>query len=139
MPATTLESEPSAKRRRISNDVSKNENDLSLADLGMLAPLPQATLAHVGASKAAAGAEQTPSTERLLIELAQKAAGEVVLLEVKEISVLMPQRKKYDLCFTKNYIYTKIMGTTAPVQGMVYSWSDIGSYTLTVFSRRSNT
>lgn len=94
----------------------------------MLAPPPQTTLAHVGSSKPAAGAQQTPSAERLLIEMAQKAADEVVLLEVKEISVLIPQRKKYDLCFTKNYLYTKVIGTTQPVQGMVYDWSDIGAH-----------
>lgn len=95
----------------------------------MLAPPPQATTAQAAASKAQAGSQQTPGAERLLIELAKKAADEVVLLEVKEVSVSIPQRKKYDLCFTKNYLYTKIVGTTAPVQGMVYDWNDIGPHT----------
>lgn len=58
--------------------------------------------------------------------MANAAQEEVVLLEVKEISVSIPQRKKYDLCFTQNYLYTKQVGTSTPVQGMVYKWTEIG-------------
>ncbi len=54
------------------------------------------------------------------------AASEAVLLEIEDISVSIPQRKKYSLCFTKNYLYTKAPGTTGPVQGMIYAWKDIG-------------
>ncbi|KAK4195540.1 hypothetical protein QBC40DRAFT_19633 [Triangularia verruculosa] len=53
------------------------------------------------------------------------AASEQVLLEIKDISVSVPQRKKYDLCFTKNFLYAKLSGTSAPVQGIVYPWKDI--------------
>lgn len=91
----------------------------------MLAPLP---IAHAAVPKPAAGVQQAPGAERLLIELAEEAAAEVILLEVKEVSVSIPQRKKYDLCFTKNYLYTKVVGTTAPVQGMVYNWNDVGAW-----------
>lgn len=128
LPFVTSEAEPSAKRRRISNDASKDGNGVPVEGYGLLAPPPQAAPTHANFTKAAAGPQPTAGTERLLIELAQKAAEEVVLLEVKEVSVSIPQRKKYDLCFTKNYLYTKIVGTTAPVQGMVYDWSDIGVY-----------
>lgn len=54
------------------------------------------------------------------------ASDEPVLLEIKEISVSVPQRKKYDLCFTKNHLYARAPGTTGPVQGIVYAWKDIG-------------
>ncbi|KAJ0328240.1 hypothetical protein COL922a_013268 [Colletotrichum nupharicola] len=53
------------------------------------------------------------------------AADEDVLLEIKEISVSVPQRKKYELCFTANYLYARAPGTTAPVEGIVYAWEDI--------------
>lgn len=80
---------------------------------------------------AATGTQQTPvvgaGADSLLIDMANAAAKEVILLEVKEVSVSIPQRKKYDLCFTKNYLYTKQVGTTTPVQGMVYDWSQIGA------------
>lgn len=72
--------------------------------------------------------QASPGADSLLIDMANAAAKEVILLEVKEISVSIPQRKKYDLCFTKNYLYTKQVGTNTPVQGMVYDWSQIGAY-----------
>lgn len=77
---------------------------------------------------ATTGTQQAPASgaDSLLIDMANAAAKEVILLEVKEVSVSIPQRKKYDLCFTKNYLYTKQVGTTTPVQGMVYDWSQIG-------------
>ncbi|KAJ0374726.1 hypothetical protein COL26b_007047 [Colletotrichum chrysophilum] len=53
------------------------------------------------------------------------AADEDVLLEIKEISVSVPQRKKYGLCFTANYLYARAPGTTAPVEGIIYAWEDI--------------
>ncbi|TQN68089.1 Histone chaperone [Colletotrichum shisoi] len=53
------------------------------------------------------------------------AADEEVLLEIKEISVSVPQRKKYDLCFTANHLYARAPNTTAPVEGITYAWEDI--------------
>ena len=58
------------------------------------------------------------------------AETEQVLLEVKDISVAAPVRKKYDLCFTKNFFYARASGTTAPVQGVVYPWREIGMFIL---------
>ena len=55
------------------------------------------------------------------------AATDPVLLEVKDISVTAPQRKKYDLCFTKDFLYARASGTSVPVQGVVYPWKDIGT------------
>ncbi|KAI3396852.1 hypothetical protein diail_11624 [Diaporthe ilicicola] len=114
--------EPSAKRKRVEgNDGAIVENGTT-SEHGMLPPPTQ---------KAVTGAQQTPAVgagagaDSLLIDMANAAAKEVILLEVKEVSVSIPQRKKYDLCFTKNYLYTKQVGTTTPVQGMVYDWSQI--------------
>ncbi|KAK3490070.1 hypothetical protein B0T13DRAFT_479988 [Neurospora crassa] len=56
---------------------------------------------------------------------ADAAAAEPVLLEIKDISVSVPQRKKYDLCFTKNFLYARASGSRVPVQGIVYPWKDI--------------
>lgn len=38
----------------------------------------------------------------------------------------VPQRKKYDLCFTDKHLYARAPGTSAPVQGISYTWADIG-------------
>ncbi len=54
------------------------------------------------------------------------AATDPVLLEIKDISLSVPQRKKYDLCFTKNFLYARAAGTSVPVQGIVYPWKAIG-------------
>ncbi|KAG7414103.1 hypothetical protein LZL87_003535 [Fusarium oxysporum] len=53
------------------------------------------------------------------------AADEVVLLEIKEISVSVPQRKKFELCFTDGHIYARAPNTTAPIPAITYAWSDI--------------
>ncbi|OLN86581.1 Histone chaperone [Colletotrichum chlorophyti] len=53
------------------------------------------------------------------------AADEEVLLEIKEISVSVPARKKYDLCFTANHLYARAPNTTVPVDGIIYAWEDI--------------
>lgn len=55
------------------------------------------------------------------------AISEQVLLEVKDISASAPQRKKYDVCFTKNFLYASVSGSSTPVQGIVYPWKEIGT------------
>ena len=55
-----------------------------------------------------------------------EAASDPVLLEIKDISLSIPQRKKYDLCFTKHFLYARASGTATPVQGIVYAWKDFG-------------
>ncbi|OIW25569.1 Rtt106-domain-containing protein [Coniochaeta ligniaria NRRL 30616] len=56
---------------------------------------------------------------------ADAAAADPVLLEIKDISLTVPQRKKYGLCFTKNFLYARAAGSAVPVQGIVYAWRDI--------------
>ncbi|KAF5024268.1 hypothetical protein F66182_3661 [Fusarium sp. NRRL 66182] len=53
------------------------------------------------------------------------AADEAVLLEIKEISVSVPQRKKFEICFTNGHIYARAPNTTAPIPAITYAWSDI--------------
>ncbi|EXK38672.1 hypothetical protein FOXG_04907 [Fusarium oxysporum f. sp. lycopersici 4287] len=53
------------------------------------------------------------------------AADEAVLLEIKEISVSVPQRKKFELCFTDGHIYARAPNTAAPIPAITYAWSDI--------------
>jgi hypothetical protein len=60
------------------------------------------------------------------ISLESAAAVEPVLLEIKDISVSIPQRKKFDIVFTKNYLFARVPNTTAPLPGIVYAWKDIG-------------
>ncbi|KAG5979366.1 hypothetical protein E4U55_005244 [Claviceps digitariae] len=57
----------------------------------------------------------------------QTAGGEPVLLQVKEISVSVPQRKKFELCLTQSFIYARAPGTTAPIPQICYAWQDIGT------------
>ncbi|KAM3441966.1 hypothetical protein MY4824_001380 [Beauveria thailandica] len=52
-------------------------------------------------------------------------ADDPILLQVKEISVSVPQRKKFELCFTRDFLYARLPGTTTPIQAMTYAWSDI--------------
>ncbi|TFB01620.1 Histone chaperone [Trichoderma ghanense] len=72
----------------------------------------------VGAEPQANGG---PSSQPAL----SNAADEDVLLEVKEISVVVPQRKKLEICFTANHLYARAPGTTAPLPGISYAWRDI--------------
>lgn len=51
-------------------------------------------------------------------------ASEDVLLEIKDISVSIPQRKKFDLCLTAHHIYAKASNTTAPIPTITYAWKD---------------
>lgn len=55
------------------------------------------------------------------------AEHDPIVLEIKDVSVVVPQRKKYDLVFTQNYLYARAPGTSTPVQGIVYSWRDLGA------------
>ena len=96
--STPSTDEPLAKRRKV--DPSE-ENGLS-------------TPRSLNGAPAAAG-----SSER-------SAASEPVLLEIKDISVTVPQRKKYNLCFTENFLYARTSASAVPVQGTVYAWRDIG-------------
>ncbi|ORY64506.1 uncharacterized protein BCR38DRAFT_342747 [Pseudomassariella vexata] len=52
-------------------------------------------------------------------------AEESILLEIKGISVSVPQRKKFDLCLTAQHLYARVPNTTTPVQGAIYAWKDI--------------
>ncbi|KAI1076360.1 hypothetical protein F5B20DRAFT_322465 [Whalleya microplaca] len=56
---------------------------------------------------------------------AEDVANENVLLEIKDISVSIPQRKKFELCFTPKHLYARAPGTTAPIPGIIYAWKDI--------------
>lgn len=58
---------------------------------------------------------------------AGQASNESVLLKINEISVSVPQRKKYELCMTAGFLYAQAPGTTGPVPGMAYAWTDIGA------------
>lgn len=93
-------SEPAAKRRRIDNGVSHGF-----------------TASNTNGVK----------SEVVVKSEGGDAADEQVLLEVRELSVSVPQRKKYDLCFTENHLYARAPGTKAPVQGICYAWTNIGT------------
>lgn len=55
------------------------------------------------------------------------AADDPVALEIKEISLSSPQRKKLEVCFTANFLYARAPGTVAPIPGIAYAWRDIGT------------
>lgn len=53
-------------------------------------------------------------------------ASEEVQLEIKDISMVIPQRKKYTLCFNKTHLYAKLGEGRDVVAGTSFRWSDIG-------------
>ncbi|KAK6824966.1 histone chaperone [Apiospora arundinis] len=67
----------------------------------------------------------TAATNGAAIASSADVASESILLEVKDISVSIPQRKKFDLCFTAQHLYARLPNTTAPVAGMIYAWKDV--------------
>ena len=54
-------------------------------------------------------------------------AEEDVTLEIAEISVSVPLRKKMNICMTANYIYARAPADKEPATGTVHAWADIGS------------
>ncbi len=92
-------SEPALKRRRVGGDNSHSHANGAVAG---------------GAPGGPSGSVAGP-------------AAEPVLLEVKDISLGIPMRKKLDLCFTKNYLYARAPGTSVPIQGTAHMWKDIGT------------
>lgn len=97
--------EPAAKRRRVDVDASN----------GFKASNGNGTINVAGSVPASA---------------AEAAVDEPVQLEIKEISVSVPQRKKFELCFTDNHLYARVPGTTTPAAGIAYAWGDIGTIDL---------
>ncbi|KAM0425600.1 hypothetical protein ACHAPT_009131 [Fusarium lateritium] len=69
--------------------------------------------------------QQTNGTANGYVKPETNAADEPVLLEIKEISVSVPQRKKFELCFTANHFYARAPGTTAPIPAITHAWADI--------------
>ncbi|KAH7342407.1 hypothetical protein BKA65DRAFT_504028 [Rhexocercosporidium sp. MPI-PUGE-AT-0058] len=59
------------------------------------------------------------------IATAPASASDPVLLEIKDISVVVPQRKKYTLCFTSTHLYARLPDSKAPAPGISFAWSDI--------------
>ncbi|KAJ3495285.1 hypothetical protein NLG97_g3498 [Lecanicillium saksenae] len=100
------------------NEIAKHVQ-AKLADGGE----PDAKRRKVQAGPATNGAANGGSSSAAA---AGNPADDPVLLCVKEISVSVPQRKKFELCLTQNFLYARAPGTTVPIQGMVYTWTDIG-------------
>ncbi|OAA56139.1 negative regulator of DNA transposition protein [Niveomyces insectorum RCEF 264] len=97
--------EPASKRRKL--DATEGEGRGANGHVSSMLPARHATAASSGHAVALA------------------AATEAVLLEIRDISVSLPQRKKLSLCFTKNYLYARAANDTGPVQGIAYAWKDI--------------
>lgn len=66
------------------------------------------------------------SSDAAAASSASDVAKEDVLLEIKDISVSIPQRKKFDLCFTAGHLYARVPGTKAPAPGIIFPWKSIG-------------
>ncbi|KAL2075957.1 hypothetical protein VTL71DRAFT_900 [Oculimacula yallundae] len=56
---------------------------------------------------------------------ANASSNDPILLEIKEISVVVPQRKKYTLCFTPTHMYARLPDSKEPAPGISFAWSDI--------------
>jgi len=60
------------------------------------------------------------------VSSAPASSNDPVLLEIKEISVVIPQRKKYTLCFTATHLYARLPDSKEPAPGISFAWKDIG-------------
>ncbi|PFH58525.1 hypothetical protein XA68_13568 [Ophiocordyceps unilateralis] len=69
--------------------------------------------------------EQVQSNGTGRASVTGNAVDEALLLEVKEISVSAPQRKKLELCLTPSFLYARAPGSTTPFPGITYAWEDI--------------
>ncbi|KAN0108146.1 Rtt106 domain containing protein [Hyaloscypha variabilis] len=95
----TSNSQPSSKKRRLDEELTSR-------------PASNGTN---GLTKS------TPLTTRV----SAASGNDPVLLEIKDISVVIPQRKKYTLCFTASHLYARLPDSKEPVAGISYAWSDI--------------
>ncbi|KAI0422561.1 hypothetical protein F5X98DRAFT_156438 [Xylaria grammica] len=68
---------------------------------------------------------QSSSSNGATASSANDLSKEDVLLEIKDISVSIPQRKKFDLCFTAGHLYARTPGTQGPVPGIIFPWKSI--------------
>ncbi|RFU36169.1 hypothetical protein B7463_g159, partial [Scytalidium lignicola] len=94
---TTIPSEPASKRRRLDEPLTER-------------------LAVNGASQSNGSSLTGPSITIL---------DPAVLLEIKDISIVLPQRKKYTLCFTPTHLYARSPDSKDPVLGISYAWNDL--------------
>ena len=95
-------SEPSSKKRRLDEELTSRP--ASNGTNGLTKSAPSTTGTGAASSK------------------------DPVLLELKDISLVIPQRKKYTLCFTSSHLYARLPDSKEPVAGTSYAWSDIGIY-----------
>ncbi|EJT70319.1 hypothetical protein GGTG_12491 [Gaeumannomyces tritici R3-111a-1] len=105
--------EPASKRRRV-NGIDDHTNGT--------VPIPDQKAPNGAATKASAPVGDAAAD---VAALAEAATEEELQLEIKEISIVVPQRKKMNLCFTKSYLYARTKDDTNPVAGLVYRWADI--------------
>lgn len=96
---TPVNSEPASKKRRIDEGIASR-------------PATSGTNGHAASNGTSATA----------------SSNDPVLLEVKDISVVIPQRKKYTLCFTASHLYARLQDSKEPVPGISFAWSDIGMF-----------
>jgi hypothetical protein len=69
------------------------------------------------------------------IGVSTATGNDLILLEIKDISLVIPQRKKYTLCFTSSHLYARLPDSKEPVAGTSYAWSDIGWFLLRVVGK----
>src|SRR6478735_1970947 len=115
----TNENQDSPTRIALFNEIATHVYDQLLS--GSAEPAHKKRRVDVQHANGAANGTKAP------VKTQTNAADEDVLLEIKEISVSVPQRKKFELCFTDGHIYARAPNTTAPIPAITYAWSDIGT------------
>jgi hypothetical protein len=95
-------SEPASKKRRLDEELTSR-------------PASNGTNGHTKSAPSATGAGAA-------------SGNDTVLLEIKDISLVIPQRKKYTLCFTSSHLYARLPDSKEPIAGISYAWSDIGIF-----------
>jgi hypothetical protein len=71
-----------------------------------------------GVAKTAAATNPTTNTN--------EGDSEEAFLQIKEVSMVVPHRKKFTIEFTESYIQARDPKTNELVSGTSYAWKDIG-------------
>lgn len=79
----------------------------------------------LSAAKGPANGVAAAATATAIVNGGSEDVGAALLL-VKDISLVMPQRKKYTLEFTASNIRALHPETKEPIPGISYAWKDIG-------------
>lgn len=101
-------SEPASKKRKLDDD----------------------NLSHNPAPTSSNDTSKTNGTGSTSVVASKVPLDETSLLQIKDISFVLPQRKKYTIEFTPSHIIARNPTTSELVSGVSYAYTDIGEHIL---------